>query len=441
MYSNSLIFPDCIEQKAFSQRKRFILLLFFAFLVFGFSNGLELIWFDKAKLSGRGPIFVASGLTILGFFITSFFRLRGSRIGYNFYFRAILTTYIVMTIANVLGGTMVYGQPLMGIIRNYYRCSGLLLFPILFMWRGDERFIKQLILIYVGIGVLSVVLGDMAAIIPPLRAIFPEERIFERLGLVRMPVTQNLPFVFYYLLVTLTLKKNTSRINFFIVCIFILVVINIFYVSIIRQIIISVIVTVIYYYIRYLRLKIRAIHLSFMICACLIIFVFRPAFFNIITDTARSLYDDNYDGKKNVDIRLDGIKFYWSQFRKTGYVGTGRISTVYSTNNPIAETIEVDKYDYTDLGLFAVLFQYGFPAIILIGVVVFRYFKDSSIIQKVGPPSLVPVVIAIELTVFGDLVRMKDMFFRSDLCYQHALYMYVLWFCQFKRYRPVKEVQ
>jgi hypothetical protein len=82
---------------------------------------------------------------------------------------------------------------------------------------------------------------------------------------------------------------------------------------------------------------------------------------------------------RNVDVRLTGIQFYWSELVKTYFIGTGWISTKSGHgDNEITRAIYDKKLFADDLGVLGSFFMYGIPALFIY----FYFFKKSFSILK-----------------------------------------------------------
>jgi hypothetical protein len=403
---------------------RIALLSFFAVLVLCYTRFVGLSILDSRSDSQIFFLFGAS-VCLLGFTVTTL-RFKNTGLSSNFYFKAIIVSFLILAFADVFGGVRIYQQPLLGVLRDFYWYAGFLIFPTLYMWRGDVRLLKQLVAIFIAFALVSVFLGDLASFFPLLRAIFATADS-ERFGLTRISSIETVPFAFYFFLVKVTKKRLGFLRSFTFYFCLAAISFNIFCVSMTRQIIISIIITSLYFYIRHCRFRLSLIQviILMMIFACTLSVGFD--FFDQVGKTVASFGSqaDSAD-KQNVDVRLDAAEFYWQQFKATQYIGIGKISTAYSRGNIIVDAMENKNYFLSDLGLFAVLFQYGIPALLIICYVLFRTFKHLNVLYKTVPEDLLEICIAIELTLVGDIIRLSAIFFRYDFCFFYFFYFFVI---------------
>ena len=82
----------------------------------------------------------------------------------------------------------------------------------------------------------------------------------------------------------------------------------------------------------------------------------------------------------NIAIRVNGIKFYYPYFQETKFLGMGMMSTTFQ-GSPVHKG-ELRKYQFADIGFFAILFRFGVFAIFFIIIVLVGLFKDLLFIQK-----------------------------------------------------------
>jgi len=93
-------------------------------------------------------------------------------------------------------------------------------------------------------------------------------------------------------------------------------------------------------------------------------------------------YEAVQSSKGNIAVRLNGIKYFYPYFKKTGFLGMGMMS-VTDKNSPAKWAIE-HGYLFGDLAFFAILFRFGIFAVIFIIYVLWRVFKDLQLIQNTG---------------------------------------------------------
>ena len=122
-----------------------------------------------------------------------------------------------------------------------------------------------------------------------------------------------------------------------------------------------------------------------LIALCLVVAMTDKPFAKV-QDFYESLFAEGYgDDRRSVDVRIEGLQFYFGEFVRTNCVGFGWISSSRSASeNPIMAAINTDHMFLTDLGFPMVLFMYGVPGCLLLIAVVGKMTKDCRQLLSEG---------------------------------------------------------
>lgn len=404
-----------------------ILLAVFGTLIFFYSKGMRLAGIYSK--SDQRLIFLANVICYLLLFAV--FAFCSSRVRFLFknnYARIIILSYCATVIPNILSAYMLYSQPLMGVIRTFFWYGGWAFLLALILWGPDVDLALRLVHVFVFFGVVAAILGCLAVLFPSIRvALIAEEAVSERFELTRINIlTQAVQFAFYFCLVSLCNSRFGRAKSIMPVTGLVVTSVSIFFISISRQAIIATCIVLLYFTIKYLRKQMRIQYLLIVLGILVLFFV--AGGFDIVEQSLSSAYEGDPGDVHNVDIRLEGIRFFWNQLRDTNYIGTGKISTVHGGRNIILDAREEDKIYWVDVGILGTVGMYGFPAVLLVVVAFWKSFRDINLIKRHSiSPFMTTIAVAIELFLIAGILQFGRSMFYELSAYHYSFIFFVLW--------------
>lgn len=421
-----------IREEPYRQVMNGILLVVFGTLVFCYGRGMHLTGFYYGKGHQR-LVFLANVICyVLLFVVFAFYSSRIRFLLKNSYAQIIILSYCATVIPNVLSAYMLYGQPLMGVIRTFFWYGGWAFLLALILWGADVNLALRLVHVFVLLGVVAAILGCLVTLFPGLRFLITEEAISERFDLTRINILpQAVQFAFYFCLVSLcSLGLNKARAFKLIACL-IVTFFSIFFINLSRQAIIATCIVLTYFTIKYLRKQMEMRYLL-IILGVILAGLFSVGFFDIVEQSVSSAYErGGYGGYayyvKSFNVRIEGIRFFWNQLRETNYIGTGKISTTHGDRNIILDVHEEDRINWTDIAIFGTLGMYGFPAILLVVIAYWKSFRDINLIRRYSSSlSMLTIAITIELFLLAGIIQWGMSPFYETAAYYYSFIFFVL---------------
>ena len=405
-----------------------ILLAVFGTLIFCYGQGMRLAGIYHGK-NDQHLTFLANVICYVLLFVV--FAFYGSRIRFllkNSYARIIVLSYCATVIPNVLSAYMLYQQPLMGVIRTFFWYGGGAFLLALILWGPRMDLALRLVQIFVFFGVVAAIFGCLVTLFPGLRFLIAEEAVSERFGLTRVLILpQAVQFAFYFCLVSLCNSRLDRVRAFKLIACLIVTFFSIFFINLSRQAIIATCIVLMYFVIRYLKEQIKMGHLL-IILGMILVLLFSVGSFDIVNESVRGAYEGDYSYRNSFDVRLKGISFFWNQLRHSGYVGTGKISTVHGGRNIVRDTVEEDNIYWVDIGILGTVGMYGFPAALLVVVAFWKSFRDITLIKRHGTsPYMTTIGVAIELFLLTEMMKWGRSPFYESAAYYYSFIFYVLW--------------
>jgi len=344
------------------------------------------------------------------------------------YAQIVLLSYCATVIPNILSAYILYSQPLMGIIRTFFWYGGWALLLALVLWGPDVVLAFRLLRVFALLGVVAAAFACVVALFPGLRALLVSDTVVsERFGLTRIIILPGpVQFALYFYLASLLyVKQDRAKALQFIFCV-IVTFAYIFFVCLTRETILATCVVLVYFALRYLPERIRRGHILIGLSLVLVI-LYAAGGFSIVKRSVQSAYEGHSGDVSSFNSRVDSIRYSWNQLRETGYVGTGKISTVHGGRNPIRDAFEAGEVNWVDVGILGTVGLYGIPVLLLVAAAFWKSFKDVALIRdsSLAPP-MVASAIAIELFILANILEFGVTFFHEVTAYYYALVFFVL---------------
>lgn len=407
-----------------------ILLFFLAILIFLWSNGFNLSIFD---FSDRFNLLNLFGLLLIVFFAGhSMLFVSWKQYSRNYYFWCIvgmLATALFPTFVNLV---IVKGLSPIEVLRSGLRYCGLFIFILLISCRTSSSFVAKLNALVLGIATVNV-LSLIALSFFPAVADSLFVKTMERFGSIRLQIfsvlTPMAQYAFCYALVICTKDVHLTKKKVFYLLLFGIYFWYFFVIALGRRTILALLMVISYYIVFHLRgrYKFRAI---FALPFILLLFLVVPRS-TVILDSIKSSYTSSVEeyqyGEGNVGIRVRGIDYYSHQFKESGYLGIGLGSNRLQLSDPYRLGMERYRYNSNDHGIFAVLYMFGFPGIVLTVIFLFHIFRDLAIIRRRGSPEHQSVAMAIHLFLVFSIVALLQIFWKPSLSLWTGLIFFMVW--------------
>ncbi len=406
-----------------------LLILFTALLIFLWSEGFQL---RTLQFSERYAV-----LRIVSvFLIVLWAAIRTSFAGIkplfrNFYFRSILGLLAVVMLPTFFTGTLLYGQGLDEVVRRPLFFYGLFIFVPLFYYPTDISTLKRLSAVIVVFGVSLALFQSAFSFVPDIGKVILTDNayIFSRFELTRMRVMSAMvPCVLYatfYLISSFSMRKNS------ILCALGLVILlyYIFFVYMARSAIFGLgivwLLSCVFY--QSVRRRLLSWGLLFFLLLILSQSFMKFGVIDIIKESAISIKDEIAGVEGTVGTRMRGIEYYWHEFQETWYVGIGMVSSVRGVDTSVGIGMTEYKFNPADQGIFSVILQFGFQALILTGVICYRMFRDLRYVTRYGISDLKLIALSVQLFLLFQIVTFSHIFLWYWVGIWWGIFFYITW--------------
>lgn len=375
--------------------------------VFFFTVFILFLWTEGFLLSFLTPLvrpdFYAlrssSVLFLAAIAIFKFISLKTRRVvnfSNDFYFLAIMGIIIVASIPTFLTGTLRFGQSLIEVPRRTFLFYSMLSIYILFY---QEKSKKRII---ININRAIVLVGIILLVFCIFIAFFPERGFElidtkgrggdERFGFIRVGLGSQFNTIIFYagifsIVKTFKSIANRNRLSIVMLLSSGVFFYFLFFVFISRRIIIAAIATFVVFLLSYFynlsirrRIKNSPVMTRAFVAGSLLILlaVILSISFDEVGHTIRqtiSSVDEEFSQKYGtVGIRMEGMSYFWREFKKTDFIGFGLITELRSELNPVTSV----RYNFRDHGWIGTFFQFGFPGIALLLLFYRRMLKTLN---------------------------------------------------------------
>lgn len=338
-----------------------------------------------------------------------------------------------LIIVSYINGVLVYGQPLLGIVRSLVRWGGLAIYPTLLMLGNVPELEKRIIRFFLIIGVAAMALSMLTQIFDLYDVLFIRPPV-ERMGIMRAPrlFIRIAVFSLFFFIVHCFHNRSLNRLWFLPLAGMIFYVIVFAILS--RRHIILIPIVLIYFVIRMLPFHISCKVLLSCMAIILLLFLSTPPFYAYMVEYGSDLWDTFVDPRSRgyglADVRVAGLQYYWDYFKQSNYIGFGKISTIHGDiTNPIAVALSAEHSGMylADLGIIGALFQWGFSGLLILGASLYVCFRRIYFIKRYGLLEQRLLAITLELCFIFEFCRLGPFWADYTLNYVvFLLYMYLL---------------
>ena len=356
----------------------------------------------------------------------------------NKYFRYILWIFLVVFFSLIWGSFFVLQQPVGTLI---FRARGFFLYLIfLYLYLADfsffqiKQFFKFLVWSATFISVLVIIDAKLLGGGKIFSYAMTNGISGFRAGSARIAVymTANILAYFYLLSVLKAGGARHARPWAFLACVVIFY--QLFFCTMIRQYMIVLTLTTLVYLFRFSQ-RLRQIVVPFItacaIAVALLILQKGGDFSNSKVGQLGSIvqqtqYEMSRADEGNIAIRLNGIRFYYPYFKKTGFLGMGMTSITHKAS-PEYEGFR-RYYLFADLGFAAVLFRFGVLSVLLVAAMFTSIFKDLSRILREGNDDVKIVASSIFYFTLSKIIFLpfSDCFFSESSSFYYGLLFYFI---------------
>lgn len=413
------------------EKRNILLLTFVAVSIFLWSNGFNLRIFD---LSDRFNFLNLAAIFIILFIaLTSLiFRTQKQYLS-NYYFWCIIGILAATTFPTLFNLVLTKGLSFRDLIAAELTFSGLFIFIILISFKTNHSFVTKINTTLIAITSINVLAIVLLSLVPNMAdSIFVKTS--ERFERIRIGVATGLGpmvhYVFFYLLVMCIegaqfLKRRI--IPYFLS--FIVFTWYIFAVEMGRRTIFAILAVTSYYL--FIRMDgVKKLRIILLLPFIFAFFVVIPQS-SIILDSIQSSFitatEEFQYGEGNVGIRVFGIEYYMNLFKESGYIGIGMYSNKLSSSDVFNLGREAFSYNPADHGIFAVLYQFGFPAIALTLIFLFHIFRDLKVIRFQGLPEHSPIAMAIHLYLVFSIIGLLAIFWKPVESLWVGIMLFLIW--------------
>lgn len=314
---------------------------------------------------------------------------RGQRLSYK---PVILAVFASVAISFLVGGVLVYRQPVSSLPKTLCWFSGLTVYFALMRLAPDLATARVLLRAIVVYGFAASLFLVAAAVSAPVRSLIREGFVGERFGAVRINLVADLAvaLAFVHFLGRLLMYDardqmqrrggRTGILLGFVVCGSALVLVNMTRQTIVSMVILFTATAFIARACKFINMRLVTSLLVGTLAIPSVVMLADTDGTSSVGQFVSSLDPNSGQaGSQNIQVRLQAIEFYWHEFLSTWTFGIGWISTTDPTSqNTIVEALTERGLLLADIGLFAVVFQYG-----LLGLLAWVLFVRMSMSQVV----------------------------------------------------------
>ncbi len=338
-----------------------------------------------------------------------------------------------LIIVSYINGVLVYGQPLLGIVRCLVRWGGLAIYPTLLMLGNVPGLEKRIIRFFLIIGVAAMALSMLTQIFDLYDVLFMRAT-HERMGIIQAPrlFIRIAVFSLFFFIVHCFYSRSLKKLLFLLLAGMIFYVIAFAMLS--RRHIVLIPIVLIYFIIRMLPFHISIKTLLISMAIVLLLFLSIPSLYAYMVDYGHDLWDTFFvlqaKGYGSAEIRIEGLQYYWNYFKQSNFIGFGKISTAHGNiTNPIAAALTADRsvMYLADLGIIGALFKWGFSGIVILSASLYVCFRRIYFIRKYGLLEQRLLATTLELCFIFEFCRLGPFWADHSLNYVvFVLYMYLL---------------
>ncbi len=355
----------------------------------------------------------------------------------NWYTKSLLWLMLIVLVPIVLSSIRLYGQTWSAILRRPFFFGGYLIFPILILLRLSK---KETLKFFWGLMILSLIATSLTCIVylePDLHDIFVKEMTWVRFGKLRVGggrILPNLSMILFFVSIAMFIDASARWVR---ICAFFSAFVMFWMFSYVwktRSIILPVMVTLIVVWMFQLelrnRMKVLFVVGFVLICSLLFsILVGEFPLINPLKDLYRLTIEEYSTYGGTIGSRIEGIRYYFTEFKRTYFVGVGLTSTTMDTDNPISIGLLYYGLNMNDIGIMGMIYKFGVPVIIFLFVMFRRLFRDLSELRLRGQEEVRIIATGIMFFLVFNIVGLlfTNAFFFSKFSLFYGLLLYFVW--------------
>ncbi len=406
------------------------LLLFTGLLIFLWSEGFRL---QALEFSERYMVLklAAMFLILLAIVLRAPF-VSFHRLFRNFYFWGIIGLFAVVLFPTYVTGILQYGQGLQELLRLPKLYCGMFIFVLLVIHQTRSNFVNRLNALIVVMSVANASLFVAVSFFPEIghNLLTDSAWILPRFDYPRISTAMT-PIIIYsifYLLHVLIKREYPFKVRKWCFVSLFILLFFLFFVYLSRFIIFGVLLTAGFYFLFYLNIRHKiSIMVSLLVIVVLTEIYTKYKPIHLIRNCFTSGWEEYKYADGNVGIRIYGIRYYANEFRKSGYIGIGLVSSVRASQTSVSIGMTQYRYNPADLRIFAVLFQFGFPAIVLTIVILNRMFRDLAFVIRHGNSRHQSIAMAILLYLLYQIFTLSHIFLWHKFAFWTGLFFFMVW--------------
>lgn len=348
------------------------------------------------------------------------------------YMVAIFIFWAIVVVSIYFGSHMIFGQPFFyGLIpaRKFFLIGG---YFFLLGVKADRHDLQKFFKYFAWWGGVLAILGIIDSILGGGMIFQEYHQIGDvRIGYTRLAVgTFNISFSIIYATARLFYSQRGFRgtspyLVLLLTCLF-----NLFFVSMTRAAIISIVLTLLFLLFRS-SLRSRVFTLVGLGIIVPAVWLSMPLISNLdrikhIEELASSISYDISRNEGNVSIRKEGAAALFGVYmERSPVVGVGLFSDDRFPDNPIAILSEGYNYHLVDVNGLATLIRFGIPGVFLLGFFLYKTFRDSNELLTIPQPEkrfIANILFALLLYILfaptlGNIIVERMLIYTGIICY------------------------
>jgi hypothetical protein len=400
-------------------------------LVFLWSNGARLKVLQVDEHYVNALRLGAVGLILLGC-VCFFSGAKLAKLGRQFYFRCIVALLLAVMVPTLISGVIRGGQSPVEIIRLPMMYYGMLVFALLSFLVPQGLSIKPIINVFCGSIVFVITLYVVATALGVADRWFVDSAaIGMRFGINRLTATagvnNSVVFAIIYSIVNIVMGRQRVAVRSWWVASLGLLAAYLFFVVVSRMRIIAVLICVFLFLLKHAPPKVF-VAIAAVLASLIIVMPFVSSIdpVAIVTKSYHSMSVTESGEDDTVTIRSDGIRHYGELFKATDYVGIGMVSVERTGNTEASRARKELSFNPADIGIFAVLFFFGLPGILLTVFILWRMFRDTRRISLYGPPDDRIVALSIRYYLLFCVISLYHVFLYEEYALEWGILLFAL---------------
>jgi len=415
---------------------RYFVLVFLVSCVFFWNDGISLELFnlygaDRFAWSTVSVVFVL----VIVFIILGIFR--PINITNNWYIKSLLWLMLIVLAPILLSSIRLYGQAWSAILRRPFFFGGYLIFPILILLRLSK---KETLHFFWGLMILSLIASSLTCLVyfePDLQDIFVKEMTWVRFGKLRVGggrILPNLSMILFFVSIAgfIDASRGWLRIGAFFNAFVMFWMF--FYVWKTRGIIFPLMVALIVIWLFQLELRNRMkvlFAVGFALICSLLFSILGGEFpvINPLKELYRLSIEEYTAYGGTIGSRIEAIGYYFTEFKRTCFVGVGLTSTTMNTENPVSMGLLYYRLNMNDIGIFGMIYKFGVPVIIFLFVMFRRLLRDLSELRSEGQEEVRIIASGIMFFLVFNIAGLffTKAFFFPKFSLFYGLLLYFVW--------------